>query len=843
MPSSKGNLYGCSTHSRKFARLLLSGAALCALSVPAMAQQAAKDDLSLQEVVVTAQRRSENLQDVPIAIQAMTGDTLAQLNIENFDDMTKALPNVTVSTFGPGQSNIYMRGLSVGNTGGQQGSGGTGSFPNVSVYLDDQSAQVPGRNLDIYAVDLQRVEVLEGPQGTLFGSGAQAGVVRYITNKPDLDKLSAKVNAGAAGTVHGDMSENGDGMLNIPLIKGTAALRVVIYDDSRGGYIDNVPGTFVRHASDATYVPGYAKAISNSPSGIDSANNSALVGNAINPVEYKGVRAELAYKFNDEWDALLTQSFQQMNAQGVFYETPFSSDGQKLPDLSVQLYNPSWDKDKFENTALTINGKIGDLSLVYSGAYLDRTVDQVQDYTNYSRGLYASYYQCTISGGKATQCYSPAAYWRDHEEDKHLSQELRVSTPTDWRLRALGGFFWEDFKVEETTDFFYGSPNTGFAQIAPPPGADVNNPGIRAPGDAFINDIKRGYTQDALFASVDYDIIPKVLTVTAGTRWYRFDNYEHGAAGGGCIPYWGCSTVSPHYVTNLGNLKSSYEGAKSRANITWHVTDDAMVYYTFSQGFRPGGFNRLAKTTGAVLSPGDKWVTPLSFSPDTLENNEIGFKTQWLNHRIELDGALYQENWNHVQTYVFDPQASLGDVSFTSNAGNYRVRGIELQGTARVTSALTLSGGGAFNSSQATTSPALVGSDTQGHQGVSLPSSYASPFGSVGDSLALSPQFKGNIRARYEFEVDDYLPFFQISAEHSSHTHSATGVYNNFTQAPVTMGDLSMGVAKDAWSIQAYCDNFTNAKGVQFISNSQWVKADTVSRPLTAGVRISYEFN
>jgi outer membrane receptor protein involved in Fe transport len=841
MSSSKGNLYGCSLGSRKFARLLLSGVALGALSVPAAAQQA-QSELGIQEVVVTAQRRSENLQDVPIAVQALTGDTLQQLNVENFDDMTKQLPNVTVSSFGPGQSNIYMRGLSVGNTGGQQGSGGTGSFPNVAVYLDDQSAQVPGRNLDIYAVDLQRVEVLEGPQGTLFGSGAQAGVVRYITNKPDLDKLSAKVNAGAAGTVHGDMSENADGMLNVPLIPGTAALRVVIYDDSRGGYINNVPGTFVRHASDATYVPGYAQAISNSPGGIDSANNSSQVGNAINPVEYKGARAELAWKFNDEWDALLTQSFQQMDAQGVFYDTPFSSDGQKLPDLSVQLYNPSWDKDKFENTAWTVNGKIGDLSLVYDGAYLVRNVDQQQDYTNYSRGLYASYYQCLISGGKATQCYSPSAYWRDHEQDTHLSQEVRLSTPDDWRLRAVGGLFWEDFQVDETTDFFYGSPQTGFAQIAPPPGADVNNSAMRAPGDAFINDIKRGYTQEAAFASVDYDIIPKELTITAGTRLYRFDNWEKGAAGGGCVPYWGCSTVSPHYVTNLGDLKSSYTGAKSRANITWHVTPDAMVYYTFSQGFRPGGFNRLAKTTGAVLSPGDKWVTPLGFSPDTLMNNEVGFKTQWFNRRLELDGALYQEDWKHVQTYVFDPQASLGDVSFTSNAGDYRVRGVELQFTGRVTHELTLTGGGAINSSQATTSPALVGSDTLGHSGVPLPSNYASPFGSVGDSLALSPLFKGNLRARYEFEVGDYLPFFQIGVEHSSHTHSATGVYNNFIQAPVTMGDLSMGVAKDAWSIQAYCDNFTNTKGVQFISNSQWVKGYTVARPLTAGAKISYEF-
>ena len=153
MSSSKGNLYGCSTESRKFARLLLSGAALCALSVPAAAQQQAQSDLGIQEVVVTAQRRSENLQDVPIAIQAMSGDTLAQLNIENFEDMTKQLPNVTVSSFGPGQSNIYMRGLSVGNTGGQQGSGGTGSFPNVSGAWMKSDSSTPGLSRESSSVN------------------------------------------------------------------------------------------------------------------------------------------------------------------------------------------------------------------------------------------------------------------------------------------------------------------------------------------------------------------------------------------------------------------------------------------------------------------------------------------------------------------------------------------------------------------------------------------------------------------------------------------------------------------------------------------------------------------
>ena len=149
---------------------------------------------SLQEVVVTAQRRTENLQDVPISIQALTGETLAQLNVQTIDDFVKYLPNVTMPGGGPGQGNIYMRGLSSG-TLNPQSSGTIGTFPNVAIYLDDQSGQLPGRNLDIYAADLQRIEILEGPQGTLFGAGAQAGVVRYITNKPKLDVTEGNVDA------------------------------------------------------------------------------------------------------------------------------------------------------------------------------------------------------------------------------------------------------------------------------------------------------------------------------------------------------------------------------------------------------------------------------------------------------------------------------------------------------------------------------------------------------------------------------------------------------------------------------------------------------------------------
>src|SRR3984893_13325923 len=471
-------------------------------SAAAAAADADINSDAIQEVSATAQRRTENMQNVPITIQALTSETITQLNVQTFDDFVRYLPNVTTASSGPGQGAIYMRGLST-TLPGTQGSGGIGSFPNVAVYLDDQSGALPGRNLDVYAADLERIEVLEGPQGTLFGSGAESGVLRYITNKPNLDVTEGNVSAAYEYTSHGDPSSNVQAMINLPLIPDTLAVRAVIYNDSRGGYINNVPGPFVRQSTDTGI--HYASYVYNTPGPAtpeNSANNNALVANGINTVSYQGFRLSALYKFNEDWNALLTQSYQNMHSQGVFYETSYASGtpAVSLPDLSVQNYVPTYDKDKFENTALTINGKIGDLKVVYTGGYLVRNIENQGDYTNYTRGVYADYYQCTPPVGAAVNgtCYSPKSFWRDVEKNAHDSQEFRVSTPDDWRLRGILGVFWEQYKINENIDWFYrnapacdlagGVTATGcFVNVGPPngnpavtfPNVQVNNPSIR----------------------------------------------------------------------------------------------------------------------------------------------------------------------------------------------------------------------------------------------------------------------------------------------------------------------------------------------------------------------------
>jgi iron complex outermembrane recepter protein len=888
----------------------ISAAVVAILSAPATAVVFAAAETTtatgtggeLQEVVVTAERRAESIQDVPITIQALTSETLTQLNVKTFDDFVKYLPNVTAGSIGPGQSNVFIRGLAT-SIGGLQGVGATGSFPNVATYLDDQSGQVPGRNLDIYGADLERIEVLEGPQGTLFGAGAQAGVVRYITNKPKLDRVEANVSASYATTAHGDPSTTIEGVLNVPIIPDKFAARLVAYNDSRGGYINNIPGTFRRAATDGVaYYFNYTVPPNSGP-----INNNFQLGRAINPLTYKGVRGELLYQFDDDWNLLLSQSYQNMDAEGVFWQEAYDGVHNVLPELSVQFYNPSFDKDKFTNTAWTLNGRLGFLQAVYTGAYLDRTITQQQDYTNYSRGQFAGYYQCNYPGypfvgGQPTPnsagfCYSPSAFWTDNQKDTHLSHEIRLSTPNDWRIRGLIGGFYERYDIYEQTDWHYGtSPN--FYPVGPPtldpttcnPTSNpmcntllptVSNPNVRPAGDMFFDDVKRGYTQWAGFASADFDIVPKTLTLTGGIRYYSMDTFEKGAYVGsfGCeingpydsgtpatpvVPPNPCvSTPATGALSNLGNLdadhlQKTFSGAKGRANLTWHIRPDILAYYTWSQGFRPGGFNRGAGIVPKTSPLYTIFSTPLYYSPDTLTNNEVGWKTEWLDRHLQVNGAVYQENWKGTQLEVFDP-AVTGNLTFTTNGPDYRVRGLELQFIALPVQGLQISGALAWNRSEETST---VNFTTKAGQPIPL---NPNPFGELGTPLAQSPPFSGNIRARYSFPVADYQAFVQVGAVHQAHSYASTdkvtlelvthdpvpvactqaspGCTTAYDDPAFTIYDAAAGVGKDTWEAQLFVQNFNDERAVTWSNYREFVKSETIAPPRTIGLRMTYRFS
>jgi outer membrane receptor protein involved in Fe transport len=893
-------------------------AAILSGSGASLAQAATASDTAdsssdmIQEITVTAQRRTENIQDVPISIRALTGETLAQLNVQTLDDYIKYLPNVTTASNGPGQNEVYMRGLSAGSQA-SQGSGSTGLWPNVAIYLDNQSGQLPNRNLDIYAADLNRIEVLEGPQGTLFGAGAEAGAIRYITNEPKLDVTEGSVTAGYGITAGGDPNTNATAVLNLPLIDGTMAVRGVIYDDTRGGYIDNVPATFTRKNTDIGIYHAFLAPNANGqcpdhqpntgncvPPGSPSINNYNVAANDINPVTYQGIRVEALYKFNQDWNALLSQSYQNMNAQGVFYQQPNASDGAPLARQQVTLFNDAYDKDKFESTALTVNGRFGDLKAVYTGGYLVRNVDQVGDYTNYARGLYADYYQCYGPGTGGDKnlkptCFSPSATWHSVEKNEHLQQEIRLSTPDDWRLRAIAGAYYEDNKLYDQTAWMYKSipactsngpagidpGNTGcLSNIGTAPGATVQNPGVQGANTSFYQDQVRDTKQTAFFLSGDFDLIPKVLTVTAGTRHYLFQNSLNGSVSGsfGCfekgVPAGGC--LADNYNLNAGNLRDTESGFKSRANLTWHVTPDAMVYYTWSQGFRPGGFNQNGGTAHAPGPNGvDQYLLASAYVSDSLTNNEVGWKTEFFDHRLQWNGAVYREDWNNVQVPFFDPGV-VGNIFYNTNGQDFRIKGIETSLEARVLNGLTLRGAAAWNQSKQTNSPQLLDNNpadnipggnfgkpiTQACVVNSTPppavtscSGVPNPYGPVGAPSADAPPIQFSLHGRYDWTFNGFAPFVQVGANHTGHSFTQAGANptfalggalttsrGRFENPAYTTFDASLGVAKDAWVVTAYGENLSNSNASTFISADQFIVAQTPLRPRVLGVTFAYKF-
>ncbi|HEV2230324.1 MAG TPA: TonB-dependent receptor [Steroidobacteraceae bacterium] len=893
---------------------ILGGASLAAHAQvqPAPATGGTASETSsgaLAEITVTAQRRTENIQDVPIAIQALTAQTLQQLNVSTFDDYLRYLPNVTSANNGPGQNEVFMRGLSAGSQA-TQGGGSTAAWPNVAIYIDNQSGQLPGRNLDIYAADLNRIEVLEGPQGTLFGAGAEAGAIRYITNEPKLDATEANVKAGYGTTAHGDPNSDLTGVLNLPLIEGTFAVRAVIYDDRRGGYIDNVPATFTRKNTDVGihYADYPANAAGQCPDGqpnngfcvppgSPSINNAGQVGSAINPVTYEGIRVEALYKFNDSWDLLISQSYQDMQSQGVFYQQPNASDGAPLAPLQVTLFNPAHDSDRFESTAWTLNGKIGDLKAVYTGGYLVRNVDQAGDYTNYARGVFADYYQCYGPPGPGTfvndpsltpTCFSPRANWEEIEHNQHQQHEFRLSTPDDWRLRAIAGVFWEDNKLYDQTRWNYktippcttnatpgtpGNGNTGcLSNVGTFPGSTVRDPGVQTDNTSFYQDQVRETKQLAEFVSLDYDLIPKVLTLTAGTRHFRFDNSMAGSvlSSFGCfeggIPPGGCMSGSS-FNLNAENLSDSESGFKSRANLTWHVTPDAMLYYTWSQGFRPGGFNQNGGFFSYAPGPDgvNQYAVPRSYQSDKLTNNEIGWKTEWLDHRLQWNGAVYREEWDNAQVAFFDPGVT-GNIFFDTNGQNFLIKGLETSLIARVVTGLTLQGAASWNHSEQTNSPALIDTNPASvNYGQPItevcPSGPASctpitnPYGPVGAPSANSPPLQFSLRARYDWNFRGYTPYIQFGATHSGHSFTQAGANPTFLPGNVvtnsrgrfenpayTIYDASCGIAKDNWYVNLYAENLSNSNASVFVSTDQFIVEQTPLRPRVLGVALGYSF-
>jgi iron complex outermembrane recepter protein len=367
-------------------------------------------------------------------------------------------------------------------------------------------------------------------------------------------------------------------------------------------------------------------------------------------------------------------------------------------------------------------------------------------------------------------------------------------------------------------------------------------------------DQQRGYQQTAFFASLDFDLIPKALTLTGGTRWYHYDEFEVGS-----VFY--TETTAPSLVnhpngacTNAGacgyplNLHQTESGFSSRANLTWHITPDIMTYYTYSQGYRPGGFNRTRSFFGqfptlpaeAPYTAGDfatkQYLRPAGYDSNTLINDELGLKSEWLSHRLLLNAAAYRMKWNDVQSMVFDPD-HFSNTNWIVNGPSYTIKGVELQLVARVTEGLTLQGSSAWNSTQLANTPCLISAGitrktpnnpTPGGQCITVVNGapYSNPWGVLGTSPPFAPPLMFSARLRYDWTAGTCRPFAMLSASHIASMSNAPASFpdgNLPTQNPPTTTLLrytipayttyagALGVFEDNWTAQITGSNLSTA--------------------------------
>jgi iron complex outermembrane recepter protein len=744
------------------------------LASPAFAQ-AAEEAGSGDEIIVTAQKRAENLQDVPISIQALGQEKLAERQVASFDDYAKLLPSVSFQSFGPGQSQLFFRGISSGGDGLHGG-----SLPGAGLYVDETPVTTIANSVDIHIYDIARVEALSGPQGTLFGASSLAGTLRIITNKPDASKFEGGVDVQVNKFGKGEAGGILEGFLNLP-VSENVALRVVGFYKKDGGYIDNIAGT-------RTYILGDTDPTTNL-----TINNAALVKKDFNPVETYGGRAALGIDLNDNWTVTPSIIYQRQTTKGPFLYDP------RAGDLNVVDYIPTRNKDRWYQAALTITGQVGNWDLVYSGGYFERKVNNQSDYSEYTvayDALAGSYYTNFVDA--AGNFIDPTQRVILGDEYTKQTHELRVSSPQTDRFRITAGLFLQRQTDDIDADYVVPGLSRATTPIVVPPSTD----------SLFITRAFRVDRDYAMFADASYDV-SDTLTINAGLRGFIAKNTFQGFSGflsnslsPICLP----TTKTDRPCENF-KRKQVESGETHRVTLTFKPNADKLLYATWSTGYRPGGNNR---------RPG---INP--YEADTLTNYEFGWKTTWLDRKLRINGAVFYEKWDQLQ-YGLSPVGSAG-VTNIYNAGNARVYGIEGDVNLRL-GGLTLSGAGTYIDAKLTTDFCQIGAD--GNPDCTL-GAVAAPKGT---RLPVQPKFKGTATARYEFPLGSFNAFLQGSANHQGGTRSyltdaeaaLLGNTNGFTTF-----DFSVGGALNNWTFEAFIQNAFDKRGSLSIN--------TVCAPLICG--------
>lgn len=604
------------------AALGLIAFSLAAHVEPLAAQESvstAGDGLTLQEVVVTAQKQSQNLQEVPLSITAVTGADLERSGVRNVADIARRMPGLAVSTTGPGQSEVIIRGVS----------SRSGKAATVGYYLDEVPISDVSRNVDAVLFDLKRVEVLRGPQGTLYGSSSMGGTIKYVTNEPDMTSFEGRADTTMSSIQGSDgLSYKVNALVNLPLAEDKLAMRVLGFHESQQGYID-------RYSTDP-----------NDPVGIDPA---LAPKRNVNSAESSGFRAALKYRPLDTVELLPSFLYQKVKVHGPFLIDipPGDLKGSRLLHTRF-ISEPREDEIKIAN--LTANIELGRFNLTSSTSWFEREEISREDYSKLG--------QILIGGPPTAPVVVPFVQY-DHNESDKLLQEVRLAGDIGPVNTVIGAYYSRDRQttpdrnpIDAQFVAVYGDPLDFFGDF------EFYNV-------IFAADSREELTEAAVFGQATYNVTDR-LALTLGLRAFdiksEFSSHRWGALNG------------PE-AFNSG--KASFSDVTPKVNVSFQATDDVMVYATAAQGFRTGAAQ--GGVPEAVCSQNLAELglsrSPTGYDPDSVWSYEVGLKSRLLDRRLTINGALYQIDWTDVQQRV---ELQCG-FPFIANFGKAESKGGEVE--------------------------------------------------------------------------------------------------------------------------------------------------------------------
>ncbi|HEY8052519.1 MAG: TonB-dependent receptor [Steroidobacterales bacterium] len=758
--------------------LALAGAWATAAHAADPPLAAAADSAVLPQIIVTAEKRSESLEKVPLSIVAYTGTTLAESGVQDFSELAARVPGMTLNSAGPGRSSYSIRGIaSIG-----------GNAPTTGFYVDETPILPSGGDganatVDPDLFDLARVEVLRGPQGTLYGASSMGGTVRLITNQPDLARTAGTVRLEGSDTQHGGGNVRLDAMLNLPLVEDRAALRLVGTYKDFSGFIDRETGVWAPNPNVPAGFPAYP---------VSPAQPGAIVHD-VNTEKLYTLRALLKIAATDVLTITPSVWVQDLRMGGPSnYDVPTGQSSGPLVQARPFNLSEAY-TDRFVLSNLTVNYELGFGSVISTTSYMHRQETTADDE---SEAL-----EDTIPQGQfVPNVYAPTVTTRE------LTEELRFAfSPAGWALSGVVGAYFNNanrhYSVDYLTPNYAALFSNTFTSNTLLPGVQLSDLNYSQEGDYAPR-------QSALFTELNYAISPQWKAI-AGLRWYDLqyttERHEDGWSNGG-------PTLSTGQAKNTGFLP--------KAELSYQASAEQLYYASASKGVRPGGVNTsnlAAKGCGQDYGP---------YQPDSLWNYEAGGKTRWLGGALTLNGAVYYIKWSDVQQGETLPCS----YQITQNAGSAVVHGAEVELRAAIGAHLELGAGVGYTKAElAADAPSLGG--LKGQQLENVPRWNGSA--SAKYVLSPAPGYDGFVRADGQYVGESYPNF--------ARTDPAT------FQRAYALLDLRAGLSHGPWEADLFLNNVFDKQAAlsRFISDNYDAATRSrlfTNRPRTLGLSIQRSF-